>query len=305
MVISKKNHLLVTGSHRSGTTFMGKLLAKSEYFYIQEPFNRTNGIYGVNHWFPYPDEYYRNLVNSFFALKAKAKRGVDSDPSIKKVLKNFVGSKLQWKLNFYKLKNQLIRILIKDPNAAFLSDYMFSNFNLDVIVMIRHPVSFYVSLKRLNWTFNFNELLSQKELCDKFYTEEDIGLFKNIDSFEEMAGVLWYAIYKVLDQYNKKYNRCDNWIVLRHEDFSCDPSYYLSQLANRLNLKITPSMNEFIEKNIFSGKVEARKDKVLDFKRNAGKLAWAFKDMVPSEIKNTIKKHTWEIAQNYYDETEW
>ena len=50
--------ILVTGSHRSGTTWVGKMIAASPLVgYIQEPFfpGRRPGICGVT--FPYPFAY--------------------------------------------------------------------------------------------------------------------------------------------------------------------------------------------------------------------------------------------------------
>ena len=47
------NHVLVTGIHRSGTTFVGEVLAKSDgLFYFHETLNRNWGLEGVEHWFP-------------------------------------------------------------------------------------------------------------------------------------------------------------------------------------------------------------------------------------------------------------
>ena len=55
---SNKNPILLTGSHRSGSTWTGKMLAFSnEIAYIHEPFNLNHnpGIFKARfeNWFPY------------------------------------------------------------------------------------------------------------------------------------------------------------------------------------------------------------------------------------------------------------
>lgn len=71
---NKKRHLLVTGSMRSGTTYVGKVLGHSPSLVrIHEPFNYARGIEGVEHWLPYwktecPAGTYRDLVDRLMAL---------------------------------------------------------------------------------------------------------------------------------------------------------------------------------------------------------------------------------------------
>lgn len=58
----KKLPILVTGSHRSGTTWVGQMLATSENIgYIWEPFNKGEYIGNMNireikYWFTYVDK---------------------------------------------------------------------------------------------------------------------------------------------------------------------------------------------------------------------------------------------------------
>ena len=71
-------HLLVTGSHRSGSTFVGNVIAKSRKFtHMSEPFHYEDGIRGVGYWFPYATvtkpNYYSKLVDEFFSLKFEYK----------------------------------------------------------------------------------------------------------------------------------------------------------------------------------------------------------------------------------------
>ncbi|WP_075261386.1 sulfotransferase [Geobacillus thermocatenulatus] len=54
MIKYKNNPILVTGAHRSGTTFVGKMLSLHPSIgYIQEPFNKDFGVKGIENWFLY------------------------------------------------------------------------------------------------------------------------------------------------------------------------------------------------------------------------------------------------------------
>ncbi len=295
--------ILVTGSHRSGTTFLGRLLSKGGYFYIQEPFNKVYGIHGVKHWFPYPDSYYQRLVDQFIKGKANAPFITPSNNLFKKIIKNFMGSRSYWQLMLYNLGFVKNKIIIKDPSAVFLSEYFYRVHKFRVVVLIRHPVAFYLSIKKLNWTYDFQDILSQKDLVEKFYTDRDIKMFESISSFEEMAAYLWYAIYKVVDSYNEKFKSLKKWILIRHENLSEYPFETLNLISKKLDLEITNRMKSFVRKNMFEAKVDSTS--VVDFRRNSKQLAWNFRTKVDNEIKQIIKNITYSIAQKYYSDNEW
>ena len=85
------------------------------------------------------------------------------------------------------------------PLACMASEWIHRTFNMDVIVLIRHPAAFVLSLKRLNFRVDFNEFLKQKELMDD-YLNKYTNLFKNRVEFSiiEEGAILWNCIYSVL-----------------------------------------------------------------------------------------------------------
>jgi hypothetical protein len=50
---------------------------------------------------------------------------------------------------------RLGRLIIKDPIGALSSDWLARNFDLEVVVLVRHSAAFAASLKRLNWRHPF------------------------------------------------------------------------------------------------------------------------------------------------------
>jgi hypothetical protein len=53
------------------------------------------------------------------------------------------------------------RTLIKDPFAVFSTAWFARKLNFKVVIAVRHPLAFVSSLKRLNWPFDFQDLLDQ------------------------------------------------------------------------------------------------------------------------------------------------
>ena len=107
MMRDKKNHLLVTGSMRSGTPYVGKILAhNSSLVRIHEPFNYVRGIEGVEHWLPYwktecPIGTYSELVDRLMTLDV-AYKNPSRDPLWRRCARTILGSRPTWRIYLYK-----------------------------------------------------------------------------------------------------------------------------------------------------------------------------------------------------------
>src|SRR5947209_3599913 len=151
--------IFVTGSHRSGTTWVGKMLAASPCVgYIHEPFNLTHrpGICTATfpYWFTYITE--ENEAPYFEALKKTLAFHFDIRAELP-ALQSFrhVGRMLKNYKNFSLYRFQHATPLVKDPIALFSSEWLAQRFDMNVVVLIRHPAAFTSSIKRLNWKHNF------------------------------------------------------------------------------------------------------------------------------------------------------
>jgi len=81
-------NILITGIHRSGSTFVGKIVSQAnDIYYIQEPFNKYGGVKGVDVWFKYLSEDY-------------------SDLKYDQIIKNIINlDKIKYKRNYISLEN--------------------------------------------------------------------------------------------------------------------------------------------------------------------------------------------------------
>lgn len=91
-----QNPILVTGSHRSGTAFVGKMLALSPRIgYIDEPFHRVSGIEGINRWFLYIREFLdqkelmHNHLDEILKDCKLENLSIAEDPSVSIIVRHF------------------------------------------------------------------------------------------------------------------------------------------------------------------------------------------------------------------------
>ena len=156
--------VLVTGSHRSGTTWVGRVLATSPcHFYVHEPFNidypckRSIIDCHFDTWFKYLTDsdstQYREPFSRLMRARYDPVRAFYDNTPILKVLSEYTEH-----ISYQFLG---VRPIIKDPIAIFSAEWMCKNFDLGVVVMIRHPCAFASSLKRLDWSFDFSHFFDE------------------------------------------------------------------------------------------------------------------------------------------------
>ncbi|MGM7702960.1 sulfotransferase [Pseudalkalibacillus sp. Hm43] len=303
-------NILVTGSHRSGSTFVGKMLSiNHDIGYVSEPFNYNFGIKGVENWFPYVDhltinqDKYKRMVNDLLNGKAKYKKNKSNSSNIKSNIRKLIGSKssLQYKAHF--INPKVKRLLIKDPIACFMSEWLHREFDMDVIILVRHPAAFISSLKRLNWRFDFNHFTKQEILYEKYL---NVFLeYRDLDNLTilEEGCLLWNSLYGVLLQYLENN---PSMICMTHEQISENPidSFtYLYQLADLdFNKKVERTIKDYTG---FSNPSDPTSNKVHVLKRNSAKNTKRWKQNLSAEEISYIKDRTNTLSKNFYKEDDW
>jgi hypothetical protein len=237
-----KTPILITGTHRSGTTWVGSVLSQSEKVrYIYEPFNIGNRRNApISNWYENVSYYSaNNLVNikhyleSFLVVNSLGLRN-----DLKIGFRYFIG-------NSY---NKLTRTtLLKDPIALFSAPFIYNTFGAKVIVMIRHPAAFAASLKVKGWEIDFRNFTRQEN-----FLEEELKTFKESiiqateKSFDiiDQAILFWNISHYIILKYISKYS--NTWLFIRHEDVSSNPQLYFSKMFQYINLPMDNNIQEYI-----------------------------------------------------------
>ncbi len=296
--------ILVTGSHRSGTTWVGKMLAASPSVgYIHEPFNLTHrpGICTAKfpYWFTYITKeneapYYEPLNNTLafrFDIAAELP-AIQSMRHVGRMLKNYKN------FSMYHYRNAIP--LMKDPIALFSSEWLATTFDMNMIVLIRHPAAFTSSISRLNWTHNYQPLLMRDYLAP---FEAEIRAFAETEhDILEQGTLLWRIIHYVILQYKERYK---DWIFLRHEDISTDPLQHFEYLYKRMNLTMTDKEKKVIEDySSEDNPTEATKGHTF-VKRNSKSNIKSWRKKFTEQELNNLRTQVEEISHKFYSDADW
>lgn len=306
----KENPILVTGAHRSGTTWVGKMLnAGQEVTYIYEPFNV--GMIGPRwitkkfpFWFYYIPLDQNNEFIKEFQNVVKLQYPLLNNISRIHNLRHFGRMGKDCLLSIIgRIARK--RALIKDPIAIFSAEWLAKKFNMQVIVMIRRPEAFASSLKRLNWQFDFSNWLKQDLLIQNYlypFKNQIIDFSNNKKDIIDQSILLWNCIYYVVNQYRKVH---PDWCFIRQEDLALHPITGFKELYKKCDLNWSNSAESIISsysnsKNI--KKVPSDEAGIIRRDSKATISAWKYR-LNKNEIYK-IQDKTREICTLFYDEDE-
>jgi hypothetical protein len=306
--MSELTPILVTGTHRSGTTWVGKMLAADALTaYISEPLNVLHrpGVFRVkvNHWYQYVceengDEFlpaFQDLLEFDYFLWDEI-RSLRSRKDFLRMGRDF--------LIFYNGLMRGQRALLKDPFAVFSTPWFAKYLNCKIVTTVRHPAAFASSLKRLNWLFDFQDLLDQPLLMRdhlELYREEMQSI--KPDDIIGQSALLWKMIYHSVDA-TRELN--PDFIIVRHEDLSRDPVSGYRDLYKLLDLEFTPRVEKTILNSSSSeNPAELSRKKVHGFKLDSRANIDIWKKRLSVEEIDRIRKMTEETSALYYSDAEW
>lgn len=300
--------ILVTGAHRSGTTWVGRMLAAdANTAYVSEPLNVLHrpGIFRakVSRWYQYicdenEKEFlpaYEELLDFDYHLWGEI-RSIRSRKDFLRMGRDF--------LVFYNGSLHGQRALLKDPFAVFSLPWFAKRLNCKVVVTVRNPGAFASSLKRLNWSFDFKDLLEQPLLMRDHAGEyQDEMRSMKADDVIGQASLLWKIIYRSVHA-ARELN--PDFIAVRHEDLSRDPVSGYRDLYAKLGLDFTHKVEEIILNSSSSeNPAELSRKKVHSVKLDSRANVDNWKKRLTEEEIERIHKMTEGAASLFYADGEW
>ena len=307
---TEQSPIVVTGAHRTGTTWVGKMLAASgEAAYISEPLNiwHRPGVFSAptNRWYTYicadnEDKYleaFRHTLSYRYHLLAEI-RSLRSRKDLLRMGRD-AGAFLQGRL-----RNQ--RPLLKDPFAVFSAPWFKERLGCQIVITIRHPAAFVSSLKRLDWVFDFTDLLEQPLLMRDWLEPFRPPMEAMLKKPEDMIGqgsLLWQMVYHTVTCFQTQY---PDFQVVRHEDISLDPVNGFQTLYVPLGLNFNEKAKNAIENSSSTdnpGEVSRKAVHSYRLNSQANLHNWK-KRLAPEEIQR-IRTATETTTQHFYPELDW
>ncbi len=300
--MSPSQPLLVTGAHRTGTTWVGRMLAAGGYAYISEPFNvwHRPGVMSalVRKWYAYITRENEDEYLSAFQKMLALRYGLFAELKSIRSRRDFV--RMGRDLGIF-LRGRVFRqpALLKDPFAVFSLPWFIERLNCRVVVTVRHPAAFASSLKRLNWPFNFRDLLDQPLLMRDHLEpfRADMERLAPNDIIGQ-AALLWRMIYRVVHDTRQ---RILSIILLRHEDLSRDPLGEYARVFESLGLAYTAKIRErIVNASSAENPSELSRSKVHSVKLDSRANLDNWKKRLSEDEISRIRSMTEDVASLYY-----
>jgi hypothetical protein len=282
-------HLLVTGTHRSGSTFVASMLAlapgTSPLFEILSPANPDKSRVRFEHWFQYV--------------------GRENEERYLEPLRRTLGMApgLATRLRSLLQRTSSRRIVVKEPTAPFAAEWMAERLAMVPVLTIRHPAAFVASNRRLGWTYNLTDLLDQPLLLRHYLPDLEAEVRSAVASQEQLVhlSVLWKCVYWVVDGLRRRH---PDWVFVRHEDVSRRPVSEFEALYRRLGLTMTPEARATIEEYT-TRRGPYPPPEVADIRRNSSAHLRDWTRLLEPGEAERVRELTEPVAALFYADEDW
>jgi hypothetical protein len=309
MSTSAERPVLVTGAHRSGTTWAGRVLAASPsgLGYVWEPFNPRHrpGTFPLRfpHYFHYvcaenAAECAAPLADTI-ALRYRPLAELRSLRSPKDAGR----MARDWR-RFAWARRRGEAALVKDPIALLSSEWLADTYDMRVVVMIRHPAAFAASILRLGWRHRFADFTDQPLLMRDLLGPHEAEIRAAQASTPELvdeAILLWNILYGVVAGFQER--RAD-WHFVRHEDLATAPVAAYRDLYARIGLAWSDAVERLVRETSEAqdGAAPTRVDAI---RRQSAALARGWRSRLPDAVVERIRAGTAALAPRWYSGADW
>jgi hypothetical protein len=299
--------ILVTGAHRSGTTWVGKMLALAPgVAYIHEPFNPRTAA-GLS-----PARFDRYFTVVTTENEARYRPGLEQTIRFNYGMRSQLRS-LRGVADVARAGRDLVRVqrarltgarpLVKDPIALLSAEWLAETFGMDVVVLIRHPAAFAASLKRLGWKHSFATFI-QDGCVPEVLRPHEAEIREQAERPGEIlaqAALLWRVLYDAVDGYRERH---PDWSFLRHEDVSAEPVATFERLYAEFGLDFTPSARQSIARaSAPDNPAELPTPHAVQLASAASLGRWRV-DLTADEVE-TLRERTRDVWPRFYSDEDW
>jgi hypothetical protein len=302
--------VLVTGTPRSGTTWVGKMIClSSETLEVFEPFVPRN--YNSLTIQPHPFDVsfpfirdncqanrYRPFIESALGLRFDYSRESENVRSVR----DFLRMGRRWvRTNWGRVKH--LRIVQKDPHALLSAPWLADEYRMQVIVTIRHPAAYVHSIQKNGWRYPLQEFANIEPLLDGPWAEfaDDLLEYnrKKISIVDE-AILMWLCLTSLILTYQEKY---PYWLYVKHEALCLDPVGGFRAIYKHLCLDYSKSIDRAVR--FYSSRKNPKSSIYHDVRRDSRDAARAWMRELPQTTIEHIRKRTAFMANRIYSEDNW
>jgi hypothetical protein len=309
--------ILVTGLPRSGTSWVGKMLETSrEVVYVNEPLNpshppgRSPGVLNaeISHRYQYicadNEERWARAYGDTLRLRyhpvAELRRNHRAYDLARLVKYGtaFTAGQIRHR-----------RALLDDPFALLSVAWFAQRLGCQVIICVRHPVTWVGSWQHLGWKARFHHFLDQPLLMRDLlgpYAEEMQALADSTDWLER-AALLWRMVYAVI---GGMVEQVPGLHVRRYEDLASDPQSGFRELFGLCGLTWSEHAQQRIAQATTSGTKQSRGGMAWSVRGGLSRTAFremnssagipSYRDRLTPEEIDRVRELTADTAKRYF-----
>lgn len=306
--VGRRAPILVTGTHRSGTTWVGETLClSSEAHYVHEPFAPMNSRSWLStppairylHQDPAVAGPLASQLEAITRLRPPWLPILRRSPTPRHVLR--VTQEL---LTARHAAARGARAVIKDPFALLMAEWIERQSGALVVILVRHPAAFASSVKRLGWRLDVRWLLQQDELMAGQLSEFRSQLERDHElDLIDHAALVWNVLNSVTARYESEH---PTWAVLPYEALAESPECRFRSLFGHLGLPWDQSVADAISERTSEAQVtEVTPGRRGGTVRDSRKAMWTWQHRLSGEEIGRVRAATWPLAQRWYASDAW
>lgn len=305
--------ILVTGSHRSGSTWVGNVLALAPGTgYVHEPFN-VNTRAGVCAA-PFPVDFtYVTAANEAAYLPALrdtlawryAYAAELADVRTPRDAARMVRDGGYFRLR--RLRGD--RLIMKDPIALFSAEWLSQRFDMPVVITVRHPAAFVASLIAAGWAgFDFTKITGQELLVAERLAPFRDALAAASAGTTDPVGtgiLLWRIVHHHIRTLRHDH---PDWIFVRHEDLAADPVAGFRALYARVGLRFaedTPARIAGLSERSEGFGAFSLFGSRRQVNRNSREVTGLFRKRLSEDDIARIRAESADVWPDFYDADAW
>lgn len=305
--------ILVTGAPRSGSTWVGNVLALAAGTgIVYEPFNRGNPAGRCRAHFPFGATYvtaeteapYLAPLGDTLAWRYSLRAELAEARSPRALAR--MARDLAY---FATMRRRRARMIMKDPLALYSANWIAERFGAAVVVVIRHPAGFVASMRAAGWDrLAFRNFLDQTRLMEDrlapFRDEVAAAVETGLDGIEASMlrwKLMHHHIARLADEH-------PDWTFVRHEDLCRDPAPAFRALYARLGLQFTAGVAAALEtfttdsgalgrRSLFNARRRTMRD--------SGDSTRRFRERLAGDEIDRIRAGTAPLWQHFYTGADW
>jgi len=307
----KREFSFITGAHRSGTTWLGRVIGQApRTFYSHEALaNATRpGYFAVETPVSYPiipllgEERYAEAYTRLSEMQFNLSAGVKLALKRPKPFQSALRLPYYW-LSLAAQRRRSEKIVAKDPFMMLSTGWLRANFGGRVAISVRHPASTISSWRKLGWPIPIEAMFKQPGFGENIYGDYADQL-RELDpqDYTYAGSLFWRFLYETaLEQSEGD----ENIRFIRYEDLCADPIPQFRELFEFFELEFTQDIQQYIKATSTGPAEFDYASNIHSVRRDSAEMASVFSSRMTPEELDQIAQNCAPIAQQFYPEQHW